>query len=1246
MPVGAVGDIKDEGGGGSAECFSGVVLGYGHAHAPQEAAPQDATEATATSGAEDEANAEAVPHDVVSLWVGAVESLLARACAEPCSSHPTIWANSMLLLVAAGGSVYSVAAVATAGAQADSSAVSLILVSTLTLLSVLNLTTLFALVVTKRRNSLVEQCYVVGTAGLLTVLRATYTNGGDLWVLALLLVVMSLGMCHPTLVSAIYVFFVAFTALSTVDDIDDVGMHASDAIDGGGGAGHGWRAWPLLFTRLFAGHAVVYAFRSYDMRSSAVATEEVAASRSSAEVLVSHTAGVLGLLSDLNFSEATKEIQFLSEDQPLLPPLLKLLSALEVMTSYLPDWDAATHNDTATVVSTGIFRGAASPQASASTGPGPGSVGAGVGGSSGAAGGVAGGAVQKESTAVKGLLADGQYYPSFHSRPSLFSLLQEADDTHSRASRPSIVSYSQSTRPSLTQGYASSRPSIRGSFRSFHSMASGRNNTKSGESRRMESMRTIRTIGSEVTTTPRNVSQNSARVGPGGEGGGKRDHIPIVLNLELDRVDTVSDNAATSATNASASPRSGHRKLDCGGAHGQGDGAMQFHLAIGGCGEGQPRHTTVLNSRTGTVMLAEFGDSDDVENAGSIVHEIVATVKECLGSIVEIRCTQVLASWNCARVQDEHADLACHCALALSRHLASLQIQGLQIAVATGLLSYAVFGTTSVRHPVLMGPPVQHVRRLVQLGATLLCPVLATQYTKEASLPQKFALRVVDIVPYDLRRRQGGKEQRYMNVFDLACMQDGATGEGLALFNDAFAYFCNGRYERCVELAQQYLRDHTADVQGQRVCALATAALGGLISFPPSRYCRQYLGWANYEAQCNFALTLPGQSSVGGRGGVSGGGGGSLRPGGRDDKELSVSAMSKRVSEKQIRRAIEEAMTGDGEESDGSTESDIDVERSLPAEIIDSRGQVIYRSSKMLGKGAMGAVWLGVNERGSLTAMKFVPIPKGVVPSSSGFDCFDTETACLTVAGSFSTKTRVELKRVANDPHQSVLQLVREIVLLSSLEHENIVAYKGYGITPEYLTICMECVSGGSLYALLEQFGRLPKMSLAPYTRGILEGLHFLHANDVAHRDLKPANVLVLNEGRCKLADFGAAAVLSSLANKKGARTENTVAGTPYYMAPEAARGNVAIGSDVWSLGITVHQMATGRLPFPKEVQNCSTFQFLRQLMDEQIPVGIEEKTIDKKLHEFLKECLQRDLKKRPDTSQLLRHIWLISEPT
>eukprot|EP00754_Rhynchopus_humris_P051346 Rhum_TRINITY_DN9489_c0_g1::Rhum_TRINITY_DN9489_c0_g1_i1::g.33733::m.33733 len=381
MPVGAVSDMKEDGGGSSAECFSGVVLGYGHAHAPQEAAPHDTpTEATVNSCAEDEAGADAVQNDIVSVWVGAVESLLARACAEPCSSHPTIWANSMLLFVAAGGSVYSVAALATAGAQADSSAVSLILVSTLTLLSVLNLTTMFALVVTKRRNALVEQCYVLGTAGLLTVLRATYTNGGDLWVVTLLLVIMSLGMCHPTLVSAVYVFFVAFTALSTVDDIDDIGMHVSDAIDGGGGGGgHGWRAWPLLFTRLFAGHAVVYVFRSYDMRSSAVATDEVAAGRAGTDVLVAHTAGVLGLLSDLNFSEATKEIHLLGADQPLLPPLLKLLSALEVMTSYLPDWDAATHNDTATVASAGMFqRGAASPLASTSASTG-GQSGSGVG---------------------------------------------------------------------------------------------------------------------------------------------------------------------------------------------------------------------------------------------------------------------------------------------------------------------------------------------------------------------------------------------------------------------------------------------------------------------------------------------------------------------------------------------------------------------------------------------------------------------------------------------------------------------------------------------------------------------------------------------------------------------------------------------------------------------------------------------------------------------------------------------------
>ena len=105
------------------------------------------------------------------------------------------------------------------------------------------------------------------------------------------------------------------------------------------------------------------------------------------------------------------------------------------------------------------------------------------------------------------------------------------------------------------------------------------------------------------------------------------------------------------------------------------------------------------------------------------------------------------------------------------------------------------------------------------------------------------------------------------------------------------------------------------------------------------------------------------------------------------------------------------------------------------------------------------------------------------------------------------------------------------------------------------------------------------------YTRDILYGAAYLHEHNVAHRDIKGANVLVTSAGMCKLADFGVAVHMDKITA--------SIRGTPYFISPEMIRGQatspgILERSDVWSIGCTVFQMATGEPPWSTELAQAS----------------------------------------------------------
>lgn len=221
-------------------------------------------------------------------------------------------------------------------------------------------------------------------------------------------------------------------------------------------------------------------------------------------------------------------------------------------------------------------------------------------------------------------------------------------------------------------------------------------------------------------------------------------------------------------------------------------------------------------------------------------------------------------------------------------------------------------------------------------------------------------------------------------------------------------------------------------------------------------------------------------------------------------------------------------------------------------------------------------------------------------------------------------------------------QILRELQINKSCNSPYIVKYHGAFLVEEVgqIFIAMEYCDGGSLDGILklvsEKQARIGERVLAFIAHSVLEGITYLYSRKIVHRDIKPQNILLCGNGEVKLCDFGVSGeVVDSLVT--------TFTGTSYYMAPERIRGQpYTVTSDVWSLGLTLMELAMNKFPFDQTTQ-LTPIELLTQIVNLPAPELPDEEGIiwSESFRHFLRCCLEKESEKRPSPQKLLTHPWI-----
>jgi CHASE2 domain-containing sensor protein/predicted Ser/Thr protein kinase len=260
-----------------------------------------------------------------------------------------------------------------------------------------------------------------------------------------------------------------------------------------------------------------------------------------------------------------------------------------------------------------------------------------------------------------------------------------------------------------------------------------------------------------------------------------------------------------------------------------------------------------------------------------------------------------------------------------------------------------------------------------------------------------------------------------------------------------------------------------------------------------------------------------------------------------------------------------------------------------------------YEVVKMLGKGAMGVVYLGQDPRINRTvAIKTVRFGDDFPPDEAE-----------------------DMKK----------KFFREAESAGTLAHPNIVTIYDAGEEQDLAYIAMEFLEGEDLDKYIKPGNLLPMRKVVEYVADVADALGYAHEKGIVHRDVKPANMMLLKSGVVKVTDFGIARITASSQTATG-----VIKGTPFYMSPEQIAGEKVDGrSDIFSLGVMLYQLLTGTLPFQGE----SVAALMHQIMNVKHP---DPRQYNEKIYKPLVAIIDRSLEKDRDkryqkAAQMAAHL-------